>query len=81
MRSFKWDNPSLFVPLTLLWSHSDLIFRFRSIHPLPSFRLVLLDLEIFRAITDEVPVFMAASALERELSIVELLEMGPIPHC
>ena len=81
MRSFKRDNPSFFVPLTLLWNHSGLIFSFRSVHPMPSFLLVLLDLRIFRAVTDEVSVFMATSAVERELFIVELLEMGPIPHC
>ena len=45
---------------------------------MPSFCLVLLDLEIFRAVTDEVPIFMATSTLERELFIVKLLEMGPV---
>ena len=41
----------------------------------------MLNPGLFRAIADEVSVFVATSALERKLFIVELLEVGPIPHC
>ena len=74
------DGVSFFVSLTQLWIQSGMIFGFRYVLLLPSFHLVMMDLRIFRAIADEVPIFVATSALERELFIVEPLIMGPIPH-
>ena len=74
------DGVSFFVPLTQLWIQSGMIFGFRSVHLFPSFHLVKMDLGIFREIADEVPIFVATSALERELFIVKTLIMGSIPH-
>ena len=74
------DGLSFFVPLTQLWIQFGMIFGFRYVHLFPSFHLVMMDLELYREIVDEVPIFVATSALERELFIVDPLIMGPIPH-
>ena len=79
-RPFEMDGLGFFVPLIQLWVQSGMIFGFGSVHLFPSFHLVMMDLGIFRAIADEVPIFVATSALERELFIVEPLIMGPISH-
>ena len=72
------DGLGFFIPLIQLWIR--LIFGFGYVHLLPSLHLVMVDLWLFRAIADEVPIFMVATALEGELFVVEPLIMRPIPH-
>ena len=74
------DDLAFFVPLIQLWVQSRMIFGFGSVHLFPSLHIVMVDLWLFRAIADEVPIFMAATALEGELFVVEPLIMRPIPH-
>ena len=70
------DGLGFFIPLIQLWIR--LIFGFGSVHLFPSLHIVMVDLWLFRAIADEVSVFVATSTIERKLFTVELLEVGPI---
>ena len=47
---------------------------------MPPFPLLLLVFRNFRAVSDEVPILVAASALEGELFIVQFLNVGLVPH-
>ena len=77
---FRRGVSGFFDTFTILRTSTTLVFGSGSIHPLPNFCLFLVCFRLFGAVLDEVPVFLAAPALERELFVVELLEVGPASY-